>query len=121
MTNDETIQILDHLVSSLGKTLGQLSARIRSLESEGLTVQEGIDHDNDNAKVGTLAQHRNGLFLKTDDGWRCLSNGIDAVEAVPTPTGARLLFTRSTGDIFAGGEINLPKPTRRKAVKVVPK
>lgn len=115
MTESQILEVLEHLVASVGKELQRQNARIRELENaDGVTVLENIDWERQYPN-GQLGKHAGGLWAySTDTGqWRCVVNAINNVEV----DGSSFVFERSNGEKFTR-EVTLPKPVRRKPVKV---
>ena len=112
MTEDQTLQILDHLVSTVGQTLEKMNARLHALENdEGLSILDTVDWERQYPN-GQLARHNNGLFAySTDDGrWRVVSNGVTEVRA----EGGKFLLTMSD-DTVMECPVTLAKPRKKAA------
>jgi hypothetical protein len=113
MTNNETLQVLDHLVSEIGKALGDMQARIRALEDdEGISVIDEIDWERQYPDK-TLGRAKNGLFqyALSEGRWHVVANGVADVKA----EGGRFLIEMSDGAVI---EREIAK-SRRKVLGAV--
>ncbi|OEO30900.1 hypothetical protein VW23_001245 [Devosia insulae DS-56] len=105
--------IVEEIVSTLEKVIGQIGRRLDALEAEtGVEIVRDMDPDRTDYRKGTLASiGGGGLQQWTGTSWHTVLNGVESVKV----EGDTLVVERSDGTVQRSA---IKKTARSKPVKV---